>query len=92
MSLPDRSLKTDIVVVGDDKVQIRSLSRSEAIRIQGFAGDLDAAENFILACGADVTEDEARAWRANVSAEDGGVVIDAICELSGLVEGAQKSN
>jgi len=91
VTLPDLSLPTTTVAVGDTKVEVRSLSRAEALRIPTFGGDLEVAENFILACGADVTEDEARAWRNSVSPDDAGIVIDAICELSGLVEGAQKS-
>lgn len=92
MSLPDLPLRTDTVVVGDAKVQIRSLSRAEALKVGTFNGDMEAAENWLLACGAGVTEDEAREWRNAVSAEDAGTIIDAICELSGLTEGAQKSS
>lgn len=56
-----------------------------------FDGDMDAVENWILACGAMITEDEAREWRDTTGPEAAGVVVDAICELSGLVDGAQKS-
>lgn len=92
MSLPERPpLETSFVMLDDDKVEIRRLSRAETIRLSAFSGNVDAAENFVLACGAGVTEDEARAWREKVSPEDAAVVVDAICELSGLVEGAQKS-
>jgi len=91
VTLPDLPLPTSTVAVGDAKVEIRGLSRAEALRLPTFEGDLETTENFILACGAEVTEDEARTWRNSVSPDDAGTVIDAICELSGLVEGAQKS-
>jgi hypothetical protein len=85
-------LETTTVALGDGvKVEVRKLSRVEALRISKLSGDVEAADNFILACGAGVTEEEALAWRSKVSPEDAGAVVDAICELSGLVEGAQKS-
>jgi hypothetical protein len=49
-----------------------------------FKDDPDAAETYILACGCDVSEDEALAWRNSTSAEDAGKVVDAIIYASGL--------
>lgn len=84
-------LPRDVVLVEDTKVEVRSLSRAEVTKIQALGGDYDAAENWILSCGAEVDEEEATRWRQNVGADVAGIVIDRICELSGLVEGARKS-
>lgn len=84
-------LPTRHVALGDTKVEIRSLSRVEALRVAQLSGDVEAIDNFILAAGTGVTEDEAKAWRARATPDDAAAVVDAICELSGLFEGAQKS-
>lgn len=89
--LPSVPLPTDTVEVAGIEVKVRGLSRAEALRIRDFAGDMDQAENHILACGAGVTELEAAEWRNSVAPDVAGAVVDRICELSGLVEGAQKS-
>lgn len=91
MNLPSAPLPTDVVVVAGAEVKVRGLSRAEAIRLRDIGGDMDLAENHILACGAGVSEEEAADWRDAVLPEVAGAVIDRICELSGLVEGAQKS-
>jgi len=92
VSLPVVPLPTDIVSVGGAEVKVRGLSRSETIRLQDFAGNMDGAENHVLACGVGVTEDEAAEWRANTPPDVARIVLDRICELSGLDEGAQKSD
>lgn len=91
MSLPVVALPTDVVAVAGAEVKVRGLSRAEALKIQTFTGDLDGAENHILACGTGVTEDEAAEWRANTPPDVAGAIVDRIIELSGLTEGAQKS-
>jgi hypothetical protein len=92
VTLPDVPLPRDTVQVDGVPVAVRGLSRSEVARLSSFAGDFDGAENWVLACGAEVSEDEAKAWRAAVPPDAAGLVIDRICELSGITEGAQKSN
>lgn len=89
MGLPVVPLRTDIVRVAGAEIKVRSLSRIESLRLPG--AELEWAENFILACGADVTEEEAAEWRGSVGPDVAAPVIDRICELSNLVEGAQKS-
>lgn len=91
MTLPAVPLPRDKVDVGGEQVEVRALSRSEVSRLARFAGDNDAAETFVLACGTDLTEEEAQTWRDSVHTDTAGPVIDRICELSGLGEGAQKS-
>ena len=74
----------DVVPVGDDKVEVRGLSRSEAVQLQGFGGDLDAMETYILSRGAGVSEAEAKEWRDSSRPDAVGVVVDRIIELSAL--------
>lgn len=87
--LPSAPLPEDVVTVAGQEVKVRGLSRTEATRLRGL--ELDAAEIHIVACGAGLTEEEAAEWLGSVLAETAAPVIDRICELSGLVEGAQKS-
>lgn len=92
MSLPRPPLATDVVVVGDEKVEVRSLSRSEATRLRSLGDDYEAAESWIVACGTGVTPEEAAAWRDEIDPASAGVVVDRIMQLSGLAEEASKSD
>lgn len=90
-ALPAVPLPRDTVDVEGVPVQVRGLSRHEVTKLAAFGVDVDGAENWALACGTDISVDEATAWRAAVPADVAGAVVDRICELSGLAEGAQKS-
>lgn len=92
MTLPNVPLPTDTVDVAGTPVEVRGMSRSEVAKLASFGGDPDGAENFVLACGAGLSVEDAQAWRDSVPADVAGVVLDRIAELSGLVEGAQKSD
>ena len=91
MALPKVSLPTDTVYVDGNKVEVRGLSRAEAMKLPTFAGDMDEAEAYILSVGAGVSIEDAKAWREDSPADAVGIVVDRIVELSGLDEGAQKS-
>jgi hypothetical protein len=91
VSLPVVPLPTDIVAVAGHEVKVRGLSRAEAIKLATFGGDLDLVENFMVACGVGVTDDEAAEWRNTTPPDVVEPVLERIAELSGLVEGAQKS-
>jgi hypothetical protein len=91
MALPVVSLPRDTVEVHGEKVEVRGLSRAEAFKLtQAFPGNPDAAEAFLIACGAGVTEDEARAWREATDPTSVGKVVDRIVELSGLASAGGK--
>jgi hypothetical protein len=92
MTLPVKPLATDSVEIGGERVDFRSLSRSEALQLQAFRGREDEAEVFILARGSGVSEDEARAWREQVDTETAGVLIDGILFLSGLAQKDAEGN
>lgn len=93
MTLPAVPLPRDKVDVHGEQVAVRGMSRLEVARLATgvFAGKNDDAEIFVLSCGADIPEEEAREWLGSVHADVAGPVLDRICELSGLDEGAQKS-
>lgn len=91
--LPNVPLPKDTVDVEGTKVEVRGLSRAEVLRLQTLSKDQDAAEVFLLAQGAGVSEDEAKAWHGATPVETVGAVLDRICELSGITgEGASKSD
>lgn len=80
-------MPTDTVKVGDGKVEVRGLSRAEYVHLNTYAGNPEAAEAFVLACGTGVTEEEAAAWLAVTPKVPAGRVLDRIAELSGEDEG-----
>lgn len=96
MALPVKSLPRSVVTIeadgGPAEVPIRGLSRAEVLHLttkyQDGTGtvDIDAAEVFILKCGAEVTEKEAKAFRDGSDAATVGTVLDAILALSGLTK------
>lgn len=84
MPLPINPLPTSSVDVAGTSVAIRSLSRSEALRMNAFLGREDEAEVFLLTCGTGCSEDEAKAFRDGNDTDTAGLLIDAIIGLSGL--------
>jgi hypothetical protein len=91
VSLPTQPIPRDEVKIGNEAVLVRGLSRSEVTQLSKYAGDVDGAENFVVSCGVGISLEEAAQWRDEVDAEFAAPLIDRICELSGLAEGAQKS-
>jgi hypothetical protein len=86
MALPVVPLGTGTVVIGGETVAIKSLSRADALQLNGFKGREDEAEVFVVMCGTGCTEDEAKAFREGNDTETAGLLIDAILELSGLTD------
>lgn len=92
-ALPAVPLPRKTVDVAGSSVEIRSLSRTEALHVtsdfKGAAGsgaDADAAEIFVLSRGVGVTEEEAKRWRDETDPIEAGKVIDGILILSGIAE------
>lgn len=90
--LPEIALPKTMVEVGGQSVEVRGLSRSEAMSLAKFKDDPDAAEDFILSCATGETLADIASWRAATPADAVGELIDAVLTLSGLTEGAQKSH
>jgi len=84
MVLPIKPLPTGSVTIEGTDVPIRSLSRSEVLRLRTFDGREDDAEPFIVAASTGVTEDEARDWLGSVDVVTGGELVGAILTLTGL--------
>ena len=85
MALQPGQLRTGSVTVDGAEIGFRSLSRSEALHIQGMSAE--EAEPFIVARGTDSTEDEAAKWLDTHDVDSGGELVTAILELSRLVKG-----
>lgn len=83
--LPQVELPTKVVTIADQDIEIKSLTRSQVIKIStDYKQDVDAAEVFILACGTGQPEEDIRAWRDSTDATTVGVLVDAIVYLSAL--------
>lgn len=92
MGLPLIPLPRDTVEVAGEKVEVRGLSRAEALKISTvYEGDLDAAETYLLSVGAEVPFEEAKEWRYAAPAAEVGRLVDRIVELSGLSPEAGKA-
>ena len=88
--LPAVPLPTAMVDVAGTKVEVRGLSRAEAVALQAFEGDYDAAEVFVLSRGAGVEEEVAAEWRRTSPPDACAALIDKIVELSALDGSAGK--
>ena len=91
MSLPVVPLGRGTVIIGDEVIEYRALSRSEALRLNTYRGREDEAEVYIIQCGTGCTEDEAKAFRDGNDAPTAGLLIDGIIEISGLMGNSPKT-
>lgn len=88
-----RRLPTHKIELEAGTVEVRALSRAEAMKLPQYQGQADEAEVFILSAAVvdpQFSEDEVRQWRDGSPADEIGLVVDTILELSGLTEGAEK--
>lgn len=91
-TLPTKALPTSTVTIEGTAVEVRGLSRSEALKLSTqFTTDIDGAESFIVACGTGVTPEEAQEWRNTTDPETAGLIIDEVILLSGLSEQGGKT-
>ena len=86
MALPIIPLPSSTVEVNGSPVTFRSLSRSEALQLQGFRGREDEAEALILQWATGATPEEAQAFREGTMTAEAGKLVDAILIFSGLAE------
>jgi hypothetical protein len=92
MSLPNLPLAAATLEVEGQTVSYRSLSRAQALKLSDYMGNMEAQDNFVIACGFGVSEDEARTWRDSTSFENVQKFTDAILELSGLTSKESDQN
>jgi hypothetical protein len=86
MPLPVSPLPTGSVTIAGEKVPIRALSRLEVLKLRTFEGREDDSEPYAIACATGYTEEEALAWLGSVGTETGGVLVEAILRLTGLLD------
>jgi hypothetical protein len=91
MPLPIVPLASGTVTIGGVAVPYHSLSRAQALQLNGYKGREDDAEILILAGGTGCTDDEARAFREGNDTATAGLLIDAILEISGLTNSPKAS-
>ena len=89
MSLPIKGLATEMLEVGGQPVEYRSMSRAQALTLASYKGREDEAEIFILMSGTGCSQDEAKAFREGNDTETAGLLIDGILILSGLAKKAK---
>ena len=83
-TLPIPLLPAGTIDLAGSSVDYHSLSRAQALALNDYEGHEADAEDWILACGLDISVEDARAWREAVTLEIGGVLVDAIVDISGL--------
>lgn len=65
-------------------LQIRGLSRAEALQLQGLTNDVLAVEILCIKAATGVNEDEAKAWHSATPNDEVERLINAVAKLSGL--------
>jgi hypothetical protein len=91
MALPVSPLATATVEIAGETVEYRSLSRAQALALNGYRGREDEAEVFILECGTGCTTEEAKEFRESNDTDTAGRLIDGILILSGLATDSPKT-
>lgn len=84
----------DVEIPGVGTVQVRPLSRSEALQVQGVEMPLLEMERRLLALALvepKLTEAEIKQWQENSPAGELQPVVEAIIRVSGLEEAAAKA-
>jgi hypothetical protein len=92
MALPVKPLATKTLEINGETVEYRSLSRSEALKLNEFRGREDEAEVFVLMASTGCSEAEAKAFRDSNDTATAGLLIDGIFILSGLVQDDENPN
>ena len=89
--LPKIPLHSEMVDVAGTKIEVRSLSRAEQLKLTKYEHDLDAAETVMIAMTTGFPEDEVRTWREETPGDVVNDLIEHIARISGMNHGATKS-
>lgn len=89
MPLPVKPLPESSVEVNGERVDFRSLSRAEAMKLQDYRGREDEAEIMVVSWATSISADEVAAFRESTPAKVFGVLTDAILVFSGLASQAE---
>ena len=91
MALPISICPRDTVQLpSGGTVEVRGLSRAEAVQIRSMSPDVEAMEIFSLEKGCEVSAEDARSWWTNGRNDDVEKTVDTIYRLSGLTEDTGK--
>jgi hypothetical protein len=87
MGLPTVKIPSETIRLSDGQtLEVRGLTRGEALSMQGLAEDVLEVEVHLLAYGTDTPLDEARAWHKDAPASAVEPITSAVARLSGLLE------
>jgi len=80
-----------MVDVAGTKIEVRSLSRAEQLKLTQYENDLDTAETVMIAMTTGFSEDEVRTWREETPGDVVNDLIEQIARISGVNRGTAKS-
>lgn len=92
MTLPKFAPPTASLIIEDQKIEVRGLTRSEAMGIHERSNDPDKAEAYILSKGLDTPLAAVDAWRKEVASQAVEEIVNKILELTGLLGAATFPN
>lgn len=93
MGLPTIQAPTETVTLSDgSKVELRGLSRGEAVRMSKHRQDIAALELALITASTGEPEDEVRSWYDAAPSGDVQVIVEAVMRLSGMDADAGKAS
>lgn len=84
MPLPRTQFNKKTVQLSGGEVEVRGLSRSEALSMADYGEDVAGLEKALIAASTDESRDEVEAWYDKASSDDVQAIVDAVLALSGL--------
>lgn len=82
--LPIKPLATESTSINGILVDIRSLSRSEVVRLRALLNEDGDAEAFVISCSTGESVEEAAKWLDSVDNAEASLLVNTIWKLSGL--------
>jgi len=93
MGLPSLPLRRETLDLDGQSVEVRGLSRAEALIARDRSSESVAAmETYVLSVVFDVSVEDAQAWHADADQQHVGLILDAVARLSGLDEATGKAS
>lgn len=84
MTLPSVPLPSSTVVINEQSIAIRSLTRKETMQIKAGAEDLEECEILLLMYGTNSSREEVVAFRETTPPQATDDLVTAIADLSGF--------
>lgn len=89
--LPQIPLARETLDINGAKVEVRALTRAEAVSIQALGKDVAKIECAVIAYATDTPLAEVESWYLTVPSDVVDPIVATVSRLSGLTEGASKS-